>query len=122
MVIEYIGMCAGVILLLSIPLNFYAMFDKLDTAERYMQYSTYIVGFRQTCRNFPFEGRNARLYAMATVILIPKILQRRNYVLVEDVEKIPKKLKYWMVIPSLISLTSWTAMIISGYYLGYLDK
>lgn len=52
-----------------------------------MQYSSYIVGCRHTFRNAPFEGRPQRVYAMATVILIPKVIQWRGMVLVEDVEK-----------------------------------
>ncbi|WP_053130985.1 hypothetical protein [Pseudomonas sp. MIACH] len=116
MILEYIGMCAGGIMLLSIPVTFYVMFEKLDTAERYLQCSSFIVGFRHTCRFLPFEGRQSRLFAMATVILIPTVIERRGMVLVEDVEKIPKTLKYWMVIPSLIALTSFTTMVISTYF------
>ena len=119
MALEYIGMCAGIVMLLSIPLNWYVMFKKLDAAEHYMQYSTYIIQIRHFFRNAPFEGRHQRLYAMATVILIPSMLQRRNFVLVEDVKKIPRCLKYWMVIPTLITYTSFIIMIVSGYYLYY---
>ncbi|MBA2922071.1 hypothetical protein G9Q84_04050 [Pseudomonas sp. P7] len=119
MILEYIGMCAGGIMLLSIPLTFYVMFEKLDAAERYLQYSSFIAGFRHTCRFLPFEGRQSRLFAMATVILIPTVIEWRGMVLVEDVEKIPKNLKYWMVIPSLIALTSFTTMVISGYFAYY---
>ncbi|KAF2409469.1 hypothetical protein SAMN04490179_1236 [Pseudomonas antarctica] len=119
MVLEYIGMCAGAIMLLSFPLIFHVMFKKLDAAEHYMQYSTYIVGNRHTFRNAPFDGRPQRVLAMATVILIPRILQWRRLALVEDVEKIPRPLKYWMVIPSLILLTSVTTMMISSYFLYY---
>lgn len=87
MYLEYfvLGSCA--LLLLSFPIMFSAMFKKLDAAERYMQYSSYIVGCRHTFRNAPFEGRPQRVYAMATVILIPKVIQWRGMVLVEDVEK-----------------------------------
>jgi hypothetical protein len=121
MVLEYVGMCAGMVMLLSIPLNWFVMFKTLDAAEHYMQYSTYIVQIRHFSRHMPFEGRYQRLYAMATVILIPKMLARRNFVLVEDVEKIPRRLKYLMVIPSLITFISLITMIVCGYYLGYLD-
>lgn len=119
MVLEYIGMCSGVVMLLSIPLNWYVMFKKLDAAEHYMQQSTYITQIRNFFRNTPFEGRHQRLYAMATVILIPNILHRRNFVRVEDVKKIPRRLRYWMVIPTLVTYLSFITMIISGYYLYY---
>ena len=117
MYLEVIMLCSCALMLLSIPLSFYVMFEKLDAAEHVMQYSTYIVGIRHTCRHFPFEGRHPRLYAMATVILIPGFLQRRNFVLVEDVEKIPKNLKYWMVVPSLVTFISITGMFISWLFI-----
>jgi len=50
---------------------------------------------------------------MATIILIPKVLQWRRLVLVEDVEKIPRHLKYWMVIPTLVTCLSIAGMAIS---------
>ena len=117
MVIEYIGMCAGVILLLSLPLNFYVMFDKLDAAEHYLQYSTYIVWVRHALRSFPLEGRHVRLYIMASVILLPTLFQRRTLVLKEDVKKIPRHLKYWMVIPSLITHLSALTMFVSWLFI-----
>ena len=43
MVFEYIGMCAGVVMILSLPLVFCAMFKKLDAAERYVEGSAYIL-------------------------------------------------------------------------------
>lgn len=119
MVWEYIGMCAGVLVLLSHPLLFLAMYKKLDAAEGYMQCSSFIVGCRHTFRNAHFEGRPQRVLAMATVILIPTVIEWRGMVLVEDVEKIPRPLKYWMVIPSLIALTSFITMVISGYFAYY---
>ncbi|MDQ0701367.1 hypothetical protein QF043_000159 [Pseudomonas sp. W3I7] len=119
MALEYIGMCAGAIMLLSFALITYVMFEKLDAAERYMQCSTYITGNRNTFRNTPFDGRPQRVLAMATVILIPRIFQWRRLALVEDVEKIPRALKYWMIIPSLILLTSATTMMISSYFLYF---
>lgn len=119
MILEYISMCAGIILLFSFPLSFYVMFMKLDSAEHYMQHSTYISEIRHFFRHYHFDGRFQRLYAMATVILIPKVIERRGMVSVEDVKKIPTRLKYWMVIPSLIALTSLTTMVVSGYFAYY---
>ena len=108
-----IGMLSATIMLLSLPLNFYVMFDKLDAAEHYLQYSTYIVWVRHALRSFPLEGRHVRLYIMASVILLPTLFQRRTLVLKEDVKKIPRRLKYWMVIPSLITQLSALTMFIS---------
>lgn len=113
MVFEYIGMCSSVIMLLSIPLTFFVMFKKLDAAERYVEHSDYVILHRRIFRNAPFEGRQVRLFAMAIIILIPKVLQWRRLVRVEDVEKIPRHLKYWMVIPTLMGFTSITVMCIS---------
>ncbi len=113
MVFEYIGMCAGLVMILSFPLFFCAMFKKLDAAERYVKYSAYIAVQRDTFRRAPFDGRPQRLVAMAIIILMPKVFQWRRLVRVEDVEKIPRHLKYWMVIPTLIAFTSATVMCIS---------
>ncbi|RFD28317.1 hypothetical protein CER19_15770 [Pseudomonas sp. GL93] len=117
MVFEYIGMCAGVIMLFSIPLTFCAMFKKLDAAERFVEHSDYVNMHRRIFRNTPFEGRQVRVFAMAIIILMPKVLQWRRLVRVEDVEKIPRHLKYWMVIPTLIAFTSATVMCISWLFI-----
>ncbi|QHD06491.1 hypothetical protein [Pseudomonas sp. R76] len=113
MVFEYIGMCAGVVMILSFPLFFCAKFKKLDAAERYVEGSAYITVHRNIIRHAPFDGRPQRLVAMGIIILIPKILQWRRLVRVEDVDKIPRHLKCWMVIPTLIAFTSVTVMCIS---------
>ncbi|MGA9705126.1 hypothetical protein [Pseudomonas sp.] len=112
--LEYFAVGSCALLLLSFPIVFSAMYKKLDAAERYMQYSTYIVGCRHTFRHFHFEGRPQRVFAMATVILIPKVIQWRGMVLVEDVEKIPRHLKYWMVIPTLVTFLALIGITITG--------
>ncbi len=113
MVFEYIGMCAGVVMILSFPLVFCAMFKKLDAAERYVEGSAYITVHRDIFRHAPFDGRPQRLVAMAIIIVIPSIFQWRRLVRVEDVERIPRYLKYWMVMPTLIAFISVTVMCIS---------
>ena len=117
MVFEYIGMCAGVIMLLSLPLTFFVMFKKLDAAERFVEHSDYVAMHKRIFRNAPFEGRQVRVFAMATIILMPKLLQWRRLVRVEDVENIPRYLKYWMVIPTLIAFTSATVMCIAWLFI-----
>ncbi|QDG57354.1 hypothetical protein [Pseudomonas sp. NIBRBAC000502773] len=112
---EIIGICSLALMLLSFPIVFSVMFKKLDAAERYMQYSSFIVGCRHTFRNAPFEGRPQRVYAMGMVILIPKVIQWRGMVLAEDVEKIPRNLKYWMVIPTVTAYLSAVGMTISWF-------
>ncbi|KAE9652211.1 hypothetical protein EJD88_17290 [Pseudomonas sp. PB105] len=111
---EYFAVGSFALLLLSFPIIFSAMYKKLDAAERYMKYSTFIVGCRHTFRHAHFEGRPQRVFAMATVILIPKIFQWRGMVLVEDVEKIPPRLKYWMVIPTLVTCLALIGIAITG--------
>ncbi len=118
MVFEYIGMCACALMLLSIPLTFYVMFKKLDAAEFYVQQSDYVIGHRHIFRNAPFEGRHVRVVAMAIVILMPKVLQWRRLVRVEDVEKIPRHLKCWMVIPPLVAVISIIGMTTSWFFLN----
>lgn len=111
---EYFMLSSCALLLLSFPFVFSAMFKKLDAAERYMKYSSFIVGCRHTFRHAPFEGRPQRVFAMATVILIPKVIQWRGMVLVDDVAKIPRHLKYWMVIPTLVTCFSLIGIAITG--------
>lgn len=115
MYLEYFAVGSFALLLLNFPVVYSAMYKKLDAAEHYMQYSSFIVGYRHTFRNTPFEGRPQRVFAMATVILIPKVIQWRGMVLVEDVEKIPRNLKYWMVIPTLFTYLSATCLAITGF-------
>lgn len=117
MVFEYIGISAGIIMLLSIPLTFFVMFKKLDAAERYVEHSDYLIAHKRIFRNAPSEGRQVRVVAMATIILMPKVLQWRRLVRAEDVEKIPRHLKCWMVIPSLIGFISITVMCISWLFI-----
>jgi|SRR5450830_9704 hypothetical protein len=112
-----LGILSAVVMLLSIPLNFHVMFKKLDAAERYLQYSVYLVVHKHIFRNAPFEGRPQRLFAVATIILIPKVLQWRRLVLVEDVEQIPRHLKRWMVIPPLVTCISITGMLVGWLFI-----
>ena len=117
MSLELMMLCSCVLMLLSIPLTFYVMFKKLDAAERYVQHSDYVNGHRHIFRNAPFEGRQVRVVAMAVIILIPKVLQWRNLVRVEAVEKIPRHLKFWMVMPPLVAIISITGMAISWFFI-----
>lgn len=117
MVFEYIGMCAGVAMILSFPLFFCAMFKKLDAAEHYVEGSAYITVHRDIICHAPFDGRPQRLVAMAISILIPKVLQWRHLVQVEDVEKIPLRLKFWMVMPPLVTVVSILGMAISWFFI-----
>ncbi|RYF30352.1 MAG: hypothetical protein EOO38_32455 [Cytophagaceae bacterium] len=117
MVFKYIGIGAGAVMILSLPLFFCAMFKKLDAAERYVKNSAYIVVHRDISRHAPFDGRPQRLVAMAIIILVPKIFQWRHLVRVEDVEKIPRHLKCWMVIPVLITFISFSGMCISWLFI-----
>jgi hypothetical protein len=117
MVFEYIGMCAGIAMILSFPLFFCAMFKKLDAAERYVEGSAYIAVHRDIIRHAPFDGRPQRLAAMGIIILMPKVLQWRRLVRVEDVEKIPPRLKFWMVMPPLVTVVSILGMAISWFFI-----
>lgn len=115
MYLEFIMLSSCALMLLSFPLIFCAMYKKLDAAERYVQHSPYLVVNKDIFRRAHFEGRPQRLFAMATIILIPKVLQWRRLILVEDVKKIPRHLKYWMVIPTLVPCLSIAGMAISWF-------
>ena len=113
----YLGMCSLILMMLSIPLTFYVMFKKLDAAEHYVQRSDYVVGYRHIFRNAHFEGRHVRVVAMAIIILIPKVFQWRHLVQVGDVEKIPRRLKFWMVMPPLVAVVSIIGTAISWFFI-----
>lgn len=117
MVLVYLGIGSVVLMLLCFVLIFCAMYKKLDAAEHYVRYSSYLVAHKHIFRHAHFEGRPQRVFAMATIILIPKVLQWRGLVLIEDVKKIPKPLKYWMIIPTLITCISFIGMFISWLFI-----
>lgn len=117
--LESIGIYAALIMLLSLPLNFYVMFTKLEAAESYLRYSIYIAMNKHIFRNDTFKGKHQRLFAAATIILMPSVFEWRRLVLAEDVKAIPKKLKLWIVLPSLLTLISAAIMTLSGLTLIY---
>ncbi|MDL2186406.1 hypothetical protein P5706_19645 [Pseudomonas sp. ChxA] len=82
-----------------------------------MQRSDYVVGHRHIFRNAHFGGRHVRVVVMALIILIPKVFQWRHWVRVEDVEKNPQRLEFWMVMPPLVADVSITGMAISWFFL-----
>jgi ABC-type amino acid transport system permease subunit len=117
MALLYLGLFSSVLMLLSIPLTFFAMFKRLDAAESYVEHTDYVIGHKKTLRFAPFEGRASRVVAMAIIILIPKVLQWRRLIRVEDVQKIPTHLKFWMVFPTTVALISSIGMVISWLFL-----
>ncbi|CAD0261434.1 hypothetical protein ACLIMJ_04030 [Pseudomonas veronii] len=113
MTLESMGIVSGVIMMLSFPISFYSMYTKLEEAESYLRFSTFIVMFKHMFKAGLFEGRMKRLFAVALVILMPAAFQWRRLVLVEDVKAIPIRLKLWMVMPFLLTLFSITGMALS---------
>ncbi len=62
-------------MLLSLPLNFYVMFDKLDAAEHSPAMQHIHRGdVPVLCAVCTLKGRHVRLYVVATVILLAKII------------------------------------------------
>lgn len=113
--LDVIVIATAITMLLSFPINFYAMYVKLEEAERYLQCSALIVMFKHMSQTGLFEGRMRRLFAIALVILLPKVFQWRRLVLVEDVKRIPISLKLWIVVPYLLTLLSIAGMALSWF-------
>lgn len=113
--LDLIVIASAITMLLSFPLNFYVMYTKLEEAERYLQFSTFIVLFKHMSQIGLFEGRMRRLFAIALVILIPKVFQWRRLALVEDVKRIPVSLRLWIVVPYLLTLSSIAGMTLSWF-------
>jgi hypothetical protein len=113
MMAESIGIGSGVLMLLCFPINFYVIYTRLEQAEDYLKFSTFIVMFKYRFGVGRFGGRLNRLFAIALVILMPQVFQWRYLVLVEDVKRIPMSLKLWIVVPYLLTLSSIAGMALS---------
>lgn len=112
-------MLSATMMLLSIPVNLCIALAYLEAVEGYLKYSTFIVMHKYRFSNGIFGGRQQRLFAAAIVILMPKLFERKYLVLAEDVQAIPKNLKLWIVLPTLLTFVSVTVMIVSGVILVY---
>ena len=86
---ESIGIGSGILMLLSVPLNCYVIYTKLEKAEDYLKFSSFIVTFKYRFGVGALGGKFRRLFAIALVILMPSLFQWRHLVLVEDVKRIP---------------------------------
>ncbi|QHF42790.1 hypothetical protein PspS35_02905 [Pseudomonas sp. S35] len=118
MMSESIGIWSGVLMLLSFPLNFYVIYTKLEEAEDYLKFSSFIVTFKYRFGVGPFGGKLKRFFVIALVILIPSFFQWRHLVLVEDVKRIPRRLKLWIVVPYLLTMSSFVGMALSWLLTG----
>jgi len=115
MTLEPLGMISAIIMMLSYPICIYAIYTKLEEAEDYLKLSTFIVTVKYRFRFGLFGGKLKRLFVIAIVILIPKVFQWRHLVLTEDVRRMPKRLKLWMVLPFLLTMSSFAGMALSWF-------
>lgn len=118
MTLESMGMISAIIMMLSFPICIYAIYTKLEKTEEHLKFSSFIVTFKYRFGFGLFGGRLKRLFVIAIVILMPKVFQWRHLVLVEDVRRIPKSLKLWMVIPFLLTISSIVGMAVSWFLTG----
>lgn len=110
---DFIVMGSALCLLLCFPISGYVAYTKLEEAERYLQFSTFVVTFKYRFRGGLFGGRLNRLFVIAIVILIPAVFQWRRLVLIEDVKHMPKTLRLWIVFPFLFTLFTILGMTVS---------
>lgn len=115
MMSESIAIVSGVLMLLCFPINFYVIHTRLEEAEDYLKFSTFIVTFKHRFGVGLFGGKLKRLFAIALVILMPRLFQWRYLVLVEDVKRIPVSLRLWIVVPYLLTLSSIAGMTLSWF-------
>ena len=115
---ESIGIGSGILMLLSVPLNCYVIYTKLEKAEDYLKFSSFIVTFKYRFGVGALGGKFRRLFAIALVILMPSLFQWRHLVLVEDVKRIPTRLKLWIVVPYLLTMASFAGMALSWFLAG----
>ncbi|WP_314387747.1 hypothetical protein [Pseudomonas brenneri] len=119
MSLEFVSIWSAIFVVFSLPINFFVAWVKVEEVEGYLKYSSFVVMFKYMFQGGLFDGKVKRLFAVALVILIPRVFQWRGLVLVDDVENIPRSLRLWMVIPFLFTMFSLVAMIVSGLLLIY---
>ncbi|MCR4538489.1 hypothetical protein NUV89_08810 [Pseudomonas sp. 18.1.10] len=115
--LEFIGMGAGVVMLLSLPLLYYSMFTKLEAAEGYLPHSVFIVSCKHLFRSWPLDGRPLRLNLMAYVLVMPKVFYWRRLVDLDEVASVPGQLKRWIIIPCAITHLAALIMTAAGLML-----
>lgn len=115
MMSEPIGVWSGVLMLLSFPLNLYVICTKLEEAEDYLKFSSFIVVFKHRFGTDPSGGKLKRFFAITLVLLMPRLFQWRCLVIVEDVKRIPMPLKLWIVVPYLLTMSSFVGMGLSWF-------
>lgn len=101
MTLADIGTYAAIFMILSLPLCFYVMFTKLETAENHFERSALIATNKYMFSKFIFAGRHIRLLFVTLIILLPTLYQSRNLVDPAEVASLPKTIKLWIVIPYL---------------------
>ncbi|OXS22351.1 hypothetical protein [Pseudomonas rhodesiae] len=113
MTLEFIGMMSAIMMMLCYPICIYAIYAKLEEAEEYLKFSTFIVTVKYRFKFGLFGGKLKRLFVIAIVILMPHVFQWRRLVLAEDVKCMPGRLKLWIVIPFLLIVSSFAGMALS---------
>ncbi|WP_226457524.1 hypothetical protein [Pseudomonas sp. AF03-9] len=111
---ELVGIVAALIMILSFPGIAYSMLTKLETAENYLPHSVFIVSNKSLFRGQPFEGKAMRLMLLAYVLIMPKVFYWRRLVDLDEVARIPRRLKIWIIAPCLVLNLSGAVMTATG--------
>jgi hypothetical protein len=91
-----LGITVGIVfamLLLNIIYMTYLMFYKLETAEHYLIKSDWIRNNKANLKKTGWIGAIYRLNAIAIVLLMPKLSQKRKLISLPEVQAFPKNIK-----------------------------
>lgn len=96
-----LGFTAGVVfatLLLNVIYMVYLVLCKLVVAESHLSKSDWICNNKRTLLKAGWIGSVYRLNAIAIVLLMPRLSQKRNLIAISEVQAFPRNLKLMILI------------------------
>lgn len=95
--------------LTNLALMLIAQFLKLNEAENYLQSNAQIVNEREKWRSLHAAGRSARFSDVAHLLMFPKRSIRKGRITQQELDAMPKRLRFWMTAPMFLGypLLTW---------------
>ncbi|WP_139171550.1 hypothetical protein [Modicisalibacter muralis] len=81
----------------------YVSYSKLEEAEEYLKNSSEVITQRYIWKSGPI-GKTMRLMRLGGVLARPNFYHRHKLASMEDIEKIPRSLKAWILTPCHITV------------------
>ena len=107
----YTSLWGGLFILIFIDLAIlaYVAFTKLEEVENYLKNSSEVITQRRIWGG-GLVGRIMRLTRVGGLLMHPELYQKHGLVDIKDVQRIPRGLRRWVVIPGFIILVLCIAM------------